>query len=85
MKFRAECQIDVAHFLIVLTDQIPEGKYCRVAKWESTAEFPDVIVTLDTDCSRDELLQIMQHAVDSHAMQETLLPSDEFTGERVAV
>jgi hypothetical protein len=85
MKFRAECQTDVGDFLVVLVEQIPEGRYCRVSEWESTGDFPDVAVTLDTNCSRDELLQIMQHVVDSHVMQETLLPSDEFTGERVAV
>jgi len=85
MKFRAECQVDVAYFLVALVEQIPAGKYCRVAAWESTAELPDVVVTLDTNCCRDELLRMMQHVVDSHVMQETLLPSDAFTGNRVPV
>jgi len=74
-KFRAETSYDVCNFIYkVEHDQMEiHIKFFAI---------PDVEVTLVTDKTKEEVIELMLEVDDSHVMIETLEPEELYTGER---
>ena len=74
-KFRAETSYDVCNFIYKIEhDQMEiHIKFFAV---------PDVEVTLVTDKTKEEVIELMLEVDDSHVMIETLEPEEDYTGER---
>jgi hypothetical protein len=78
-KFRAECPVDVAHFILLLPEV---GKFCKIVAWNPHPLTPDLEVTLATEMTTQQLRQVMAQVEDGHVMRQTLQPIAEYTGER---
>ena len=77
MAFRAECQIDVARFL-VLADE--HNIKCAVVKWKPLTH-SDIAVTIVTSEDIDDIRRVLGGVVDGHVMRETLAIGNQY-GER---
>ena len=75
-KLRAEGLNDFLAFL-------QEGMYFRVKSFTvETSSGPDVVVSFETDASLSEIKSKLDEVPDSHVMLETVMPINEYTGER---
>lgn len=75
-KLRAEGLNDFLAFL-------QEGMYFRVKSFTvETTSGPDVVVSFTTDASLSEIKLKLDEVPDSHVMLETVMPINEYTGER---
>lgn len=83
-KFRAECILDVNRFIEELTKHRPTGplKYSVEQMSINGARIPDVEVELTTDADLEDLQVLALIVPDGHVMAETVMPADQYTGER---
>jgi len=78
-KFRAECQEDVLDLLILL----PSGNIVDHDFDPFDEASPDVEVEIELkNTTLDELREIMTEVIDGHVMVQTVMPIEEYTGER---
>ncbi len=77
-KFRAECFHDVQEFIPLVFAQ---GKPFAFKIYPDTL-FPDAEVEIEADISLEDMRSLMRQVFDSHVMVQTVMPIDQYTGER---
>jgi hypothetical protein len=78
-KLRAECLLDTAGPIEKLAK---ECGFEIVWTIHSIPRFPDCEMNIACKLSLDELKAIIATVEDGHIMLETVVPKDEYTGER---
>jgi hypothetical protein len=75
-KFRAECRHDYDCLLQILPTE-PNNEVI-----EPSDGFPDIEVEFDLNITIDKLRDLMREVEDGHVMVQTVMPIDEYTGDR---
>lgn len=79
-KFRAECAIDVARFIVLGSDG--EHKAARLRVTPDSTGLPDCVVEFESDASLETLRGLCDLVPDGHVMAETISEAEMYTGER---
>lgn len=77
-KFRAECAHDVKE----LSKALLKDKVAATINSDQDGLFPDCEVTIDTECTIEEIRTVMRSVVDGHTMVQTLQSESEYDGIR---